>query len=99
MRKLSLDSYFSEEVTGKYAIKVIQTAWRTSRDSFQVSTRNNELRYNAGATFEVDRLVKELPETLEPRKSRDWLIVNLDIAREFFGVNFRSTLWDRMRGR
>lgn len=99
VRKLSLDSYFSEEVTGKYAIKVIQTAWRTSRDSFQVSTRNNELRYNAGATFEVDRLVKELPETLEPRKSRDWLIVNLDIAREFFGVNFRSTLWDRMRGR
>ena len=32
-------------------------------------------------------------------RSRDWLIVNLDIAREFFGVNSRSTLWDRMRGR
>jgi len=99
VRNLSLESYFSEEVTGKHAIKVIQMAWRTSRKSFAVNTRVNELRYNAGATFEVDRLIKELPETLEPRKSRDWLIVNLDSAREFFGINFRSSIIDRFLGR
>jgi hypothetical protein len=99
VRPLTLDSYFSEEVTGKHAIKVITTAWRTSRSSFQVIKRTNELRYNAGATFEVDRLLKELPETLEPRKSREWLIVNLDVARDFFGVPFRSTLLDKLRGR
>ena len=98
IRSLSLDSYFSEEVTGKYAIKAIQMAWRTSRASFRVSEKNNELRYNAGATFEVDRLIKELPETLEPRKSRDWLIVNLDVARAFFKVNFKPKLLERVLG-
>lgn len=96
---LTLESYFSEEVTGKHAIKIIQTAWRTSRASFQVNKRCNELRYNAGATFEVDRLLKELPETLEPRKSREWLIVNLDVARDFFGIPFKSSFLDRLRGR
>lgn len=99
VRNLSLESYFSEEVTGKHAIKVIQMAWRTSRKSFVVNARVNELRYNAGATFEVDRLIKELPETLEPRKSRDWLIVNLDSARDFFGINFKSSIIDRFLGR
>lgn len=99
VRNLSLENYFSEEVTGKHAIKVIQMAWRTSRKSFVVNARVNELRYNAGATFEVDRLIKELPETLEPRKSRDWLIVNLDSARDFFSINFRSSIIDRFLGR
>lgn len=90
VRPLSLESYFSEQVTGKHAIQAIRTAWRTSRRSFEVSERTNELRYNAGATFEVDRLIKELPETLEPRKSRDWLIVNLDAAKDFFGIDFKT---------
>ncbi len=99
VRGLTLDSYFSEEVTGKHAIKVIRTAWKTSHKSFTVSEKTNELRYNAGATFEVDRLMKELPETLEPRKSRDWLIVNLDEARKFFGVDFRAGFIERLLGR
>lgn len=71
VRLLSLEDYFSEKVTGSYAIKTIQDAWRTSRYSFEISEKNNELRYNAGATWEADRLLKELPETLEPHKSRD----------------------------
>ena len=65
IRHLSLDDYFSEKVTGSYAIKTIQNAWKTSRSSFELSARSNELRYNAGATWEADRILKELPETLE----------------------------------
>lgn len=99
VRVLSLESYFSEEVTGKYAIQVIQRSWKTSRKSFEVSVKNNELRYNAGTPYEVDRLLKELPETLEPRRSRDWLIVNLDSARNFFGIEFKQTLRERMFSR
>ncbi len=99
VRPLSLDSYFSEEVTGKHAIKVIQMAWRASRKSFVINEKTNELQYNAGATFEVDRLAKELPETLEPRKARDWLVVKLDVARDFFGIDFKPKLLDRILGR
>ena len=90
VRELSLENYFSEQVTGKYAIKTIKNAWRTSKSSFKINKANNELRYNAGATYEADRLMKELPETLEARKSREWVIMNLEEAKDFFGINFRK---------
>ena len=90
IRPLSLENYFSEQVTGKYAIKTIRTAWKTSRKSFAISRRNNELRYNAGATYEADRLMKELPETLEARKSREWVVMNLEEAKDFFNIDFRG---------
>lgn len=99
VRELSLGSYFDEDVTGKYAIETIQRTWRTSRKSFDVSIRSNELRYNAGTTYDVDRLLKELPETLEPRRSRDWLIVNLDEAKKFFKIEFKPTLAQRIFSR
>ena len=34
IRPLSLEDYFSEKVTGSYAIKTIRNAWQTSRSSF-----------------------------------------------------------------
>ena len=95
IRPLSLDNYFSEQVTGKYAIKMIRSAWKTSRKSFEINKKNNELRYNAGATYEADRIIKELPETLEARKSRDWIIMNLDSAIDFFGISFKRGFLQR----
>lgn len=99
IRTLTLEDYFSEKVTGGYAIKTIRSAWNTSRDSFEVSERANELQYNAGATWEADRILKELPETLEAHKSRDWVVMNLDAANEFFGISFRKTFWERFMRR
>ena len=97
VRLLSLEDYFSEKVTGSYAIKTIQDAWRTSRSSFEISEKNNELRYNAGATWEADRLLKELPETLEPHKSRDWVVMDLDEAKKFFEIDFKKNWLDRFK--
>ena len=39
IRPLSLEDYFSEKVTGSYAIKTIRSAWQTSRSSFEISRR------------------------------------------------------------
>lgn len=97
IRLLSLEDYFSEKVTGSYAIKTIRDAWRTSRSSFEISERANELRYSAGATWEADRILKELPETLEPHKSRDWVVMDLDEAKKFFEIDFMKTWWDRLK--
>ena len=58
---------------------------------FAVSSRINELRYNAGTVWEADRILKELPETLEVHKSRDWLVMNLEEAKEFFGLEFKKS--------
>ena len=93
IRVLTLDNYFSEQVTGKYAIKTICSAWKTSKKSFDIDRRSNELRYNAGAPYEADRLIKELPETLEARKSREWVVMNLEEAKSFFGINFKKTIF------
>ena len=96
VRVLTLDDSFSERVTGSYAIKAICNAWKTSQTSFEISERTNELRYNAGATWEADRILKELPETLEAHKSRDWLVMNLDDAKEFFGIDFKKSWLSRI---
>ena len=99
IRYLTLEDYFSEKVTGSYAIKTIRNAWNTSRSSFEISERNNEIRYNAGATWEADRILKELPETLEPHKSREWVVMNLDEARIFFDIPFKKSWLNRFRMR
>lgn len=97
--QLTLEDYFSEKVTGSYAIKTIRNAWNTSRSSFELSERNNEIRYNAGAPWEADRILKELPETLEPHKSREWVVMNLDEARSFFDIPFKKSWLDRLQKR
>ena len=90
IRELSLENYFGEQVTGKHAKKVILDAWRTSQKSFVVHPKTDELRYNAGQTYDADRLIKELPENLEARKAREWVVMNLTEAKEFFEFDFKK---------
>lgn len=97
IRPLTLEDYFSEKVTGSYAIKTIKSAWDTSRASFEISERRNEIRYDAGATWEADRILKELPETLEAHKSREWVVMNLEEAKKFFGISFKKTWISRFQ--
>lgn len=97
VRPLTLEDYFSEKVTGRYAMTTIRNAWKTSRTSFEISESANELRYNAGAPWEADRILKELPETLEAHKSRDWVVMNLEEARNFFTVPFKKSWLNRFR--
>lgn len=97
IRELTLEDYFGEHVTGKHAKKTIVDAWRTSPKSFTIQSKMNELRYNAGQTYDADRLIKELPETLEARKAREWVVMNLTEAKKFFEIDFKKTvfLWKK----
>ena len=100
IRKLSLEDYFSEKVTGKYAIQVIKTAWSSNPKSFEVDERAGTVRYDAGVNWDADRLMKELPENLCAKRSRDSVIMELDEAREFFGIDFRKrSIISRLLGR
>ena len=89
VRNLNLENYFSEQVTGKYAIKSIQDAWKISKDAFTIKPKTNELRYNAGTSYDADRIIKELPENLEAHKTRDTIVMNLDEAKQFFEIDFK----------
>jgi hypothetical protein len=53
-----------------------------------------QLRFSTGDIHEANRIIKELPEDLEAHKSRDCIVMDLDNACDFFGVNFkRRTLF------
>lgn len=91
VRKLTLENYFSEKVTGAHAMKVIREAWLTNRNAFVVRRKSNQLCYNTGQTYEADRLLKELPEDLHAHRSRESIILRLDKACEFFEVDFTKT--------
>lgn len=97
VRYLSLEDYFGEAVTGKNAKKTIQRAWKTSKKEFVVNEKTDELRYNIGNPIDADRLLKELPETLEGRKSREWIVMNLTEARKFFELDFKQSFFDRIK--
>ena len=56
-----------------------------------VIPKSNELRYHAGQTYDAARLIKELPETLEAHTSREWVVMNLEEAKDFFGIKFKKT--------
>jgi hypothetical protein len=90
VRKLSLEDYFSEKITGAFVIKTIQNAWRINRKQFVVDRKRRQLRYSTGDIHETNRIIKELPEDLEAHKSRDCIVMDLDTACEFFDVNFKK---------
>jgi hypothetical protein len=96
VRKLTLEDYFSEKVTGSHAIKAIRSAWDINKKAFAIDKKLGQLRYNTGQTWEADRIIKELPEDLEALKSCEWIIMDLDNAGEFFGINFKKRrFWGR----
>ena len=91
IRLLTLEDYFSEKVTGKYAINMIAKSWEVRRGAFEIFEGTNELCYHVGDKWEAISLAKELPETLEVRKTYDRIIMRLDTAREFFDIPFKKT--------
>ncbi len=97
IRKLSLKDYFDERNTGSNVIRTIKTAWNNNRSQFEVDSRRNLLKYNAGQTYDASRIVKELPETLEPKASRELVIMKLDTAKEFFGIEFKRGFLGRFK--
>ena len=90
VRKLNLEHYFGEKITGQYVIKAICNAWRINKKAFIVDKKTGQLRYNTGDFHEANRIMKELPEDLEAHKSRDWIVMDLAQACEFFGINFKK---------
>lgn len=93
VRLLTLDDYFGEKITGSYAIKKIRDARKYDLKAFTISKKDNELRYNTGDIREAERILKELPETLEARKARDCIIMDLKEAKQFFDMDFKKPLF------
>lgn len=97
IRKLNIDDYFSEKKTGSNVIRIIKTAWRTDKGSFRIDKARGKLIYNAGQTYEADRIIRELPETLLAEKARDSVVMDLKEAQKFFEEPFKLGILDKYR--
>jgi len=90
IRRLTLDDYFSEKVTGAQAIKKIKDAWQINRKAFEVDKKHSQLHYFAGESWEAERIIKELPEDLQARKSGGNIAMDLEVACDFFEIDFKK---------
>lgn len=97
IRPLSLDDYFSEKVTGNHAIQTIRTAWKANRAAFKIDRKSNQLKYDAGQSYDADRIIKELPETLVPKKANGIVIMDLEAAKNFFDIDFKNSFFERFK--
>ncbi len=91
--ELQYNDYFGSSVLGKNTKEKIRRAWENNNKCFSVKIRQNELAYDTGDIYEPKRIRDELPESLEAKISRTKIIMRLDKAKEFFGINFRRTIF------
>jgi len=88
-RELTFENYFDDNITGANSKEAIIMAWETNDKNFIIKKKVNKLRYAAEDERDAERIIKELPVNLNAQKSHEWIIMDLDKAYEFFGVNFR----------
>jgi hypothetical protein len=90
IRRLSLDDYFGEKITSSQAIDTIRRAWMINKKAFSFDKKQNTLTYNAGQNWDASYIVKELPEDLEAKQSRELVVFDIDKASRFFEIDFRK---------
>ena len=98
IRKLDLEDYFGDRITGAQAIKKIQNAWEVNRKGFEINRKRSQLIYDARETWEADRILKELPEDLDATKSSNFVIMDLNRATSFFEIWGRSFSFGGLAG-
>lgn len=89
IRRLSLDDYFGEKITSSQAIDTIRRAWMINKKAFTYDKKQNTLTYNAGQNWDASYIVKELPEDLEAKQSRELVVFDIDKASRFFEIDFK----------
>ncbi len=80
---------------GKNAIAKIINAWENERKQFAIDKKKNKLIYcypDGGNIYELKYICDELPPKLNAKVASRTLIMDLDIACEFFGIKFRKSI-------
>jgi hypothetical protein len=90
VREININDYFDERITSTYVTKAISTAWQHNKKQFVIDRKRNTLKYISDDNFEVARMKKELPGSLNPKVSNKSLIMQLDKACNFFKIDFKK---------
>lgn len=95
IRELDFNNYFGDLVVGKNAMDKIINAWHYQNEQFEIKKKENKLIYKApeGSTHELTYLANELPAKLKAKHFGKTLTMDLDVAKEFFEINFKKRLF------
>jgi len=91
---LKYEDYFGHNVIVEKIRNKIIFEWIHNKKAFKVLKKQNLLEYTAGErAYEAIRICDSLPEILQPRTSGLKVVVKLDEAQKFFGINFKKGLF------
>lgn len=75
----------------------IRLAWIENRKSFKVVKKKNELWYNTRSNKIAQIYYNNMPDSIKLYIDGAWVIMRLDEAKRFFGIDFKSNFIDAFR--
>lgn len=100
MYECDYNDYFGNKAVGRNAIQKICRAWEFERESFTIHKKKGLLEYRIpdnGNIHSLNYIRQELPPSLNAQVISRTLTMNLEAASEFFGIDFKISLIDRLR--
>ena len=93
---LNYSDYFGEKVVGRNAIAKIINAWENEKKQFTIDRKRNRLIYTypeGTNLYELKYICDELPPKLNAKVASRTLVMDLDMACEFFNTKFRKGIF------
>lgn len=100
MYECQFNDYFGNKAVGRKAIDTIRRAWQFEKDAFEVYTKKNLLEYRIadnGNIHMLSHINQELPPSLNSQVTSRTLTMDLDAAKEYFGIDFKKSFIDKLR--
>lgn len=105
MRPLSMKDYFDSKAVNEIMIKFFNRQYKLNRTFFEVNKKMNQLIFEDKSASTVGKMtpmkiVESLPPELEADVVGDKIIMRLDSAIKFFGIQFKEQgILDRLFNR
>lgn len=95
MRPIPMKEFFNTQSVNEIMIKFFQNQYQLNREFFVVDKKNNQLVFedksaNTVGKMSPMKIVESLPPEVEADLIGDKIVMRLDTAREFFGINFKE---------
>ncbi len=102
MYECDYNDYFGNKAVGRNAILKIRRAWQFESYAFEIHKKQDLLEYRIpdnGNIYDLKHIKQELPPSLNAEITARTLTMSLGAACEFFGIDFKKSLLDKLRKR
>ena len=102
MYECDYNDYFGNKAVGRNAILKIRRAWQFESYAFEIHKKQDLLEYRIpdnGNIHDLKHIKQELPPSLNAETTARTLTMSLGAACEFFGIDFKKSLLDKLRKR